>query len=103
MLRLIFLAAFLHACTADTIIDSTNKTIVLIQGLPCDDVINTDVIGKEAKTSWSQECDHLCSLTIGCQSYTWSRLNSKCQMYRMTTSVADHCYVQSLHDFWYDH
>ena len=98
---LMSLVIYLYPSTAT--MNSSNRTVVLIQGLPCDDVIEHDVIGEEkAKTSWPMECDHLCSHTEGCQSFTWSRRDSKCRLLRKSTPHSNECYVQSDHDFWYD-
>ena len=99
---LIYLVTYLYPGSADTAIAASKTTVVLIQGLPCDDLIDNEVIGEDdVRTSWPQACDHLCSHTEGCQSFTWSRRDSKCRLLRQPTLHSDDCYQKSEHEFWF--
>ena len=77
-------------------IDWNNLTI--IQGYPCFPTSVEELLGTQ-HTAWPRECDNWCSETESCESFTWSRKNNNCKLFK--NNLVRECYVTSDHDFWY--
>ena len=73
------------------------NSIVLIQGIPCPD-LDSFYLKSEA-TNFPRECDHLCSRTTNCESFTWNRKDSTCNLFAMHLNQT--CFIRDDNQFWF--